>query len=240
MHTVTPNINQRGATAALRHHPHRNGPVEPTIQVLIGIERGYITRLHARQQPVHARARCRHHGSKAGPRNDETVAWQTGAAFKARERAPAPHQCDAHVGTVGKMQHLRVVVLAPRMRGRVGKGHLRLGLAEKSPPRQIRSLACGERYLPWDLANALWHRVREPAVPGSPIGQIRTDISRPSRFIPPADLINHRACGVISLYSAALWPTPECRSSYVGVKFRSAWCSRRGQASGNAQAFSRG
>src|SRR5262249_18656230 len=105
------------------------------------------------------------------------------------------------------------------MRGWVGKASAARTLRKEPLRAKYVASPVGSGISHGDLANALWHRTREPAVPGSPIGQIRTDISRPSGFIPPADLINHRACGVISQYSAALWPTPECRSSHVGAKF---------------------
>src|SRR5262249_13146085 len=35
---VAPNIDQRGATPAVRHHRYRNGPIEPAIKIFIGIE----------------------------------------------------------------------------------------------------------------------------------------------------------------------------------------------------------
>src|SRR5215475_8303247 len=115
------------------------------------------------------------------------------------------------------------------MRGTVGRASAARTRRKEPLRAKYAASPVGSGISHGNLANALRHRTREPAVPEAPIGQIRADISRPSGFIPPADLINHRACGVICLYAAALWPTPKCGSSYVGAKF----VPRRGQASDN-------
>src|SRR5262245_42792214 len=103
------------------------------------------------------------------------------------------------------------------MRGWVGKASAARTLRKEPLRAKYVASPVGSGISHGDLANALWHRTREPAVPGYRANPHRHFAA--VRFHPPGDLINHRACGVISQYSAALWPTPECRSSHVGAKF---------------------